>query len=271
MDEKIFSEIISLVTRQTGIIPRESHKTGIKNFIDKRCRELDLPERRDYYVRLPESKEEFSTFINNSTVNETYFFREEAQFALLKEKIFPKLASQNPGERVRIWSAAASSGEEIYSLYLLATSMRMKTKCIASDINSIVLDKCAKGEYGANSLRKEDGTKFHHLLIPYQDSEKKVKFPKEITESIERQQINLSKKESIFPKNISLVFLRNVFIYFTLEMRREILDRIVNTSLAPGGYIFVSVNETAMLDKSILPPNLEKVSDGNVFYLQKKA
>ncbi|MBR1722983.1 MAG: hypothetical protein IJ727_10965 [Treponema sp.] len=57
MDEKIFSDIIALVTRQTGIIPRESHKTGIKNFIEKRCSELHIQEARTYYARLTEDKE----------------------------------------------------------------------------------------------------------------------------------------------------------------------------------------------------------------------
>ena len=84
-------------------------------------------------------------------------------------------------------------------------------------------------------------------------------------------QINLSKSESHFPPNIHIVFVRNVFIYFTLEMRKTILEKIVKDSLADGGYLFVSMNEIASIDSSIIPPELEKCCDGKVFYFRKKS
>jgi len=270
MDEKIFLDIIALITKHTGIIPRESHKSGIQNFIEKRCKELGLSGMQEYYFYLNKTPNEFCSFINGATVNETYFFREEAQFSLLKEKIFPALHAKSPALPLKLWSAAASSGEEIYSLYLLALSMGIKTECFASDINTAVLEKCGKGEYTANSLRKLDGAKFISLLSPYQN-ENCIHFPESITSKIERRQINLAKREAIFPRNVHVVFVRNVFIYFTLEMRKQILRRITDESLVAGGYLFVSMNETALLDKSILPENLKKCSDGKVFYFQKEA
>lgn len=269
MDDKIFDDIIALVTKQTGIIPRESHKTGIKNFIEKRCKDLGLLNLAGYYNYLNDQPNEFCFFINGATVNETYFFREEAQFSLLKEKIIPELRLKSIGKPLRFWSAAASSGEEIYSLYLLASSMNVKTECFASDINTAVLEKCAKGEYGSNSVRALDGGKFHQLLTPYRNSEKAIIIPESITSKITREQINLSKREAVFPKNIHVVFVRNVFIYFTLELRKQILEKIVSTSLLPGGYLFVSINETALLTNSIIPKNLKKCSDGKIFYFQK--
>ena len=63
--------------------------------------------------------------------------------------------------------------------------------------------------------------------------------------------------------------MRNVFIYFTMEMRKQILDKIVNESLNSGGYLFVSMSEIAQLDSTIVPENLEKIADGNVFYFHK--
>ena len=272
MDEKIFEDIIALITKQTGIIPRESHKSGIQNFISKRCTELNLPGMREYYDYLKIEPNEFSAFINGATVNETYFFREEAQFALLQEKIFPSFYPKvgNAINPLRIWSAAASSGEEIYSLHLLASSMGIKTQCIASDINTAVLEKCENGVYKSNSVRSLDGAKFHPLLSPYKEDET-ISFPRDLSTKIERRQINLSKSESHFPPNIHIVFVRNVFIYFTLEMRKTILEKIVKDSLADGGYLFVSMNEIASIDSSIIPPELEKCCDGKVFYFRKKS
>ena len=269
MDETIFNNIIALVTKHTGIIPRESHKTGIKNFIEKRCKELNLSSMLDYYNYLNNTPNEFCSFLNGATVNETYFFREETQFSLLKEKIFPELRIALKGEPIRMWSAAASSGEEIYSMYLLAASMGLKTYCIASDINTAVLEKCAKGEYTSNSVRTVDGAKFKNLLAPYQNAEKTIVFPESITSKIERKQINLSKREAVFPANTHIVFVRNVFIYFTLDMRKSILEKIADSCLVPGGYLFVSMSETALLDRSILPKSLEKCSDGKIYYFRK--
>ena len=269
MDDKEFTDIISLISKQTGIIPRESHKSGIKNFIDKRKKEIKL-NGLDYYNYVCLNKEEMDILINQATVNETYFFREEAQFQFLKAKVLPELHAKLGLNPLRIWSAAASSGEEIYSLYLLTTSLGIKTECLATDINTSVLEKGARGKYKANSVKAVDGAKFHYLLAPYMNEEKEVSFPSEITSRIERRQINLSRADSIFPRNIHLVFIRNVFVYFTVEMRKTILQKIADISLAPDGYIFLSMNEIATIDSSILPKGLEKCSDGNVFYFHKK-
>ena len=269
MTDKELADIISLISKRTGIIPRESHISGIKNFIEKREKEVNL-NGFDYYNFVCLNKEEYDNLLNNATVNETYFFREESQFMLLKTKIMPELHSKLGLNPLRIWSAAASSGEEIYSLYLLAASLGIKTECTATDINTIVLSKCEEGKYKVNSVKAVDGSKFHFLLTPYMNSDKEVTLPPEITSKIERRQLNLSRNDSVFPRNIHLVFIRNVFVYFTVEMRKFILQKIVDDSLAPGGYLFLSMNEIATIDTSILPKGLEKCSDGNVFYFHKK-
>ncbi len=269
MDDKEFDAIIELISRQTGIIPRESHKSGILNFIEKRKKEIDL-NGLEYYNYVCLNKTEMDLLLNNATVNETYFFREEAQFNLLKNKLFPELRAKLGMSPVRIWSAAASSGEEIYSLYLLATSLGIKTECIATDINTTVLGKCENGNYKSNSVKVVDGAKFHYLLAPYLTNENTVIIPEEISSKIDRRQINLSKADSIFPRNINLVFIRNVFVYFTVEMRKAILQKIVDDTLAADGYIFLSMNEIATIDSSIIPKGIEKCSDGNVFFFHKK-
>jgi len=269
MDEKEFEEIIALISKQTGIIPRESHRSGILNFIEKRKKEIDL-NGLEYYNYVCLNKAEMDLLLNNATVNETYFFREESQFNLLKTKLFPDMRAKLGTSPVRIWSAAASSGEEIYSLYLLASSLGIKTECIATDINTNVLDKCETGNYKSNSVKAVDGAKFHYLLAPYLTKDNKVIIPEAISSKIDRRQINLSKADSIFPRNINLVFIRNVFVYFTVEMRKAILQKIVDDSLAADGYIFLSMNEIATIDSTIIPKGIEKCSDGNVFYFHKK-
>ena len=269
MEDKEFTDIISLISKQTGIIPRESHKSGIKNFIEKREKEIKL-NGLDYYNYVCLNKSEMDILLNHATVNETYFFREESQFLFLKNKVMPELHSKLALNPLRIWSAAASSGEEVYSLYLLASSLGIKTECIATDINTTVLEKGNTGKYKANSIKAVDGAKFHYLLAPYMNMEKEVTFPQEITSKIDRRQINLTKPDAIFPRNVHIIFIRNVFVYFTVEMRKAILQKIVDNSLAPDGYIFLSMNEIATIDSTVLPKGIEKCSEGNVFYFHKK-
>lgn len=271
MDETTFDKVIELITQRIGIIPRDSHKTGIKNYIEKRMEEIEEEsgEEINYLDFLSSYPDEMMNLINSATVNETYFFREEAQFDLLKTKILPEIKMTKPLMPVRIWSAASSSGEEIYSIRLLASSMNIRTDCTASDINTKVLDTCRKGQYKKNAIRAVDGSHYHNLLKPYMQEDGTFKLPDEICNRITLKQINLSKMKD-FPKNQDIVFLRNVFIYFSQEMKKQILQSIADESLVPGGYLFLSMNEVATIDNATIPGNLEKISDGRVFYFHKK-
>ena len=90
------------------------------------------------------------------------------------------------------------------------------------------------------------------------------------------KQLNLAElssplNSSQLPLNQNIIFIRNVFIYFSMELREIILRTIADKCLAEDGYLFVSMNEIAQLDQSIVPECLERVSDGNIFYFHKKA
>ena len=277
MEENEFLQIIDYITQRTGIIPRDSHKMGIKNYLEKRIMELEEEEKTkiDYLKYIQENLNEPIHLLNNATVNETYFFREEAQFELLKSKILPEIVKKNSlipgraGRPVKIWSAACSTGEEIVSIFLLAQSIGIKTECSASDINTEVLEECSKGKYKKHSVRSVDGSRFHNLLEKYKQPDNTFEIPEEIRNKINWKRINLSKMED-FPADQDIIFIRNVFIYFSNELKKSILQKIAETSLAPGGYIFVSMNEVASFDRSIIPPTLEKLSDGKIFYFHKK-
>ncbi len=266
--------IIHLVTEKTGIIPRASHRSGIKLYIEK-----ELYERcctvQSYKTALLTDNTLFSELVNESTVNETYFFREEKQFALLRSRLFPMWRAMFGNMTMRIWSAACSFGEEAYSLALLAKFCGVRASLTASDINSEVLEHCKKGVFTGSSIRQVDGRAFKDLLLPYIQPDGWIKFSEDIKSCIAVKKINLSLidsplYDSLLPKNQNIIFLRNVFIYFNLELRSRILHTIADKCLADGGVLFVSMSEIAQLDSSVVPPSFEKVVDGNVFYFRKK-
>ena len=268
-----FEIIIESITAYTGIIPRESHKSGIRSFLEKRCQELEEKEVTKNYVEyITSHNDEVINIINSSTVNETYLFREEKQFLFLRDIVFPELRHKLPP--IKIWSAASSSGEEIYSLALLAKSCRIPAEYTASDINTDVLEKCKAGVYKKNSVRSVDGARFHYLLEPYKQKDGTFHMPVEISHFIKTEHINLADlAKGIIPENLPkqqhVIFIRNVFIYFSFEMRSKILELLAEHCLADDGYLFVSMNEVASLENSCIPPTLKKRSHDTVFYFQK--
>ena len=274
LTKDILDSFISILTTLTGILPRASHRDGIKYFIEKKIAENNYTV--DQYRRLLFSdKNLISEFVNECTVNETYFFREEKQFALLKNQIFPKWRFGQPGKEIKMWSAACSYGEEAYSLAVMALTCGLKPIVTASDINSDVIQHCRDGVFLSTSLRSVDGLSYQKLVVPYQREDRKIAFPEDIKKHIKTMQINLAELDSpenalILPKNQNIIFIRNVFIYFSIELRKKILHTIAEKCLAEDGYLFVSMNEIAQLDSNVVPKCLEKISDGSVFYFHKR-
>ena len=275
LTEDILDSFISILTTITGIIPRASHRDGIKYFIEKKISENNYSI-EEYRKLLFTDKNLISEFVNECTVNETYFLREEKQFALLKSKIFSQWRFNSPGKEIKMWSAACSYGEEAYSLAVLALTCGLNPLVTASDINSEVLEHCKSGVFLSTSLRTVDGASYQNLVKPYQREDRKIAFPENIKKHITTMQMNLTELDSPsnlqnLPKNQNLIFIRNVFIYFSIELRKQILKIITENCLAEDGYLFVSMNEIGQLDSSIVPKSLEKLSEGNVFYFHKKS
>lgn len=263
-DQKTINEIISLASLKTGNQFRETHKAGILRFIDKHTDDLNISY-QEYLSLLQENECEINALINASTVNETYFFREENQFNLLNKIISNK-------QKINIWSAACSSGEEAYSIKLLCDSLNKETCLFASDINTDKLNFLKEGKYiKTQALRDIDGKSFHNLLLPYVKDDFII-FPDKIRNSISCRQINLTQSESfksLGEIKFDVIFLRNVFIYFSLEERHKILNNIAQNYLCEDGYIFVSLSEIAQLNDKLLP-KLEKICIDDIFVLHRK-
>jgi len=265
-----FDKIMNIITEKTGIIPRESHKVGIQKYIEKRTEVISVPE---FILKIQNDKSELEELVNGSTVNETYFFREEKQFALLQKKIFTDWVSKNGNQTIKVWSAACSDGAEPYSIALLAQFCRIKVEITASDINTDVLERCKKGVFKTSSVRMGDGEYYKDLLSPYKTSDGDIIFPDSIKAMLQTVKINLAELDtplSLLTKKQDIIFVRNVFIYFSREMRAKILKTLADKYLAENGIIFVSMNEVAQIDNEIMPSSLEKVFDGNVFYFRKR-
>jgi len=186
--------------------------------------------------------------VDAMTTNETLWFRDTYPFEVFKNKVIPEFIRKNPGQRLRIWSAACSSGQEPYSLSMSIDEfertnlgqLKAGAQIVATDLSSAMLANCKTGEY--DSLAIARGLS-QERLQRYFDSRGagrwSVKAP--IRSRVEFRPFNLLDSYASLGK-FDVVFCRNVLIYFSAQVKKDILLRIHST-LKPGGYLFLGASE----------------------------
>lgn len=187
------------------------------------------------------------------TTNETSFFRDIHPFETFKNIILPDLLKTRKAVReISIWCGASSSGQEPYSIAMLIREnfpllIDWKLNFIASDISNEMLDRCRSGEF--SQLEVNRGLSAPLLIKYFQKNGVKWSIKKELRAMIDFQQINLVKPLPYFPK-MDIIFMRNVLIYFDVEMKKRILKQI-RSILQPDGVLFLGAAESTLnLDES---------------------
>lgn len=255
------------IEEEAGIFFPEDHANTILQAAHSRMKGLGLgfPE---FLIQLKGSRDERRIFLDAVTIGETYFFREERQFALLMSAILPPLFYA--GQSLSFWSAGASSGEEAISLACSVEEVARRLGTIrpysilATDLSHTALSTLGAGRYARSSFRL-DGQALQGLLLGWEseDGLAWIADP-DILKRIEARPLNLLKDETPPEKAFDIVFLRNTFIYMRPAMRSRILDRIL-PCLKPGGLFFVGSAETA----SISHPLLNRREAEGVFFFER--
>ncbi len=185
--------------------------------------------------------------IDAMTTNETFWFRDNHPYALLKNLILPGLAKQRPAQ-VRIWSAACSSGQEPYSISMVVQeylqsrpgSLSNNVQIIGTDISPSMLESAKSGKYDALALSRGLSPERKQRFFVPQGSLWQVK--DEIRNRVRFAELNLMNNYASLGK-FDIVFCRNVLIYFSSQLKRDILRRIAQ-AMVPGGYLFLGSTET---------------------------
>lgn len=236
----------------------------MRSYIKNRLAKLRISE-NNFYAYVQANDRERRSLIDEAAINETYFFREEKQFDFLNDVFFPKY---NSGKIV-IWSAACSTGEEPISLYALAKAYKKDVTVFATDIDTTALDILQKGEYKKNSFRT-DGSKYHKFLDAFGTrTENKYQLSPEINSQIKKYNYNLVSEDMppLVRESVNLLFLRNVFIYFSDEVRKKVIRKMADY-LVTGGLLFLSINDIASVECDDDVP-LIKENIGAVYYFRK--
>lgn len=253
LNDMEFFELRDFILRLTGIYFPESKRYFIESRVRPRIETLGLRSYADYlnYLKYsPLRSREIEILFRLITINETYFFRDDEQIRMIEEGILPELIGSKPknGFRtLRIWSAGCSTGEEPYTIAMIFLEKikpkfpDVKVEIIGTDINTAVLEVARKGVYGQYSMRyvpenylkryfEIDGDRFH--------------LKDEVKRLVRFEQVNLVDRfKMVLMKNFDLVLLRNVLIYFSEDVKREVVALIYD-SLNRGGYLVVGYSET---------------------------
>lgn len=181
------------------------------------------------------------------TINETSFFRDRRLFDALRHTIIPRLIESNSAERkLRIWSAAASTGQEAYSVAMLICEhfpqlADWDVKIIGTDISTQVIDNARRGIYRRLDVNRGLPAR---LLVSYftRDGEQWEISPR-LKSMCEFHTGNLCGVLPRLPR-FDLVLLRNVLLYFTPQDRQNVF-RGVHRHMSPNGYLFLGASEQA--------------------------
>ncbi len=213
----------------------------------------------EYVEALKTDKELLEEFVAYLTINVSEFYRNPEQWELLEKEVFPYLF-EHFGKRLKIWSAACSTGDEPYTLVMvLAKFIPMaQIQIIATDIDKQVLEKAQLGIYNEKSIKglPEEFKKKYFTKI----SDGSYQVNDEVKKCVKFEQHNLLK--DAYPDQCDLIVCRNVMIYFTEEAKRKMYHEF-NDSLKKDGILFVGSTE------QIISPNTYHFSAFQSFFYQK--
>jgi chemotaxis protein methyltransferase CheR len=271
LSDQNYLEFSSHILSCTGLHFELRNRTSLERGLRKRMSVLRLDSFADYLAFLKlhgESRHELQKLLQFLTVGETYFFRYPAHFAALRERI--SCAAARPPEKIRIWSAGCSTGEEPYSIAIsvmeaLPDWRTRDIKIFATDINNQSIKKARDGVYSPWAMRTTDP----RCRERYFDRVGQSSLIKdEVKQLVEFFHLNLScdSYAETCPEltDLDAIFCRNVMIYFSPEAAASMVDNFA-ASLKPSGQLFLGHAETLFQRSS----DLEIRRQDNSFYYCK--
>jgi chemotaxis protein methyltransferase CheR len=244
ISEAEFAQVRDFAMRVAGISLSPAKKTLVMGRWNKRLVHHGLDSYAAYLKMINETAqaEERQISIDLLTTNETYFFREPKHFDFLRDSILPTV---NARERFRVWSAACSTGEEVYSIAMLLTDRLVHNnwEVLGTDLSTRVLDAARQGLYDTVRTQGIPDDYLRRFCLkgtgPYAD---KVLIDQPLRQRVQFSHLNLNEtlpRLGVF----DVVFLRNVMIYFDAPTKVAVVARIANC-LRPGGYLMIGHSDT---------------------------
>ena len=242
-----FSRIRTLIHRRAGIALGEHKRQMVYSRLSRRLRDLGLPQFATYLNMLEDSRDgdEWQLFINSLTTNLTSFFREAHHFPVLAD------LARKATQPVTVWCAAASTGEEPYSIAITlmeALGERASTaRVIATDIDTSVLARASAAVFTMEQVNRLSPERLRRFFNKGTGSNAgKVRVRPEVTAMVKFSRLNLLDAGWPVKEPVDAIFCRNVMIYFDKPTQKKVLDRFAPL-LKTNGLLFAGHSENASL------------------------
>jgi len=225
-----------------GMIYPEKKKELLIQRMQRVCERYGVPGLEALVDRVESGRDQDMEFavIHAASTNHTYFFREPQVLNFFKDTILPTL----PQDGGRIWSAAASTGDEAYTLAIMTAETRgldwakRKLAILGTDISEVVIAHAEAGIYGGSHIEQMPGKMLERYFDPVGMDQYRVQ--DDLRRVCTFRRLNLKMTPYPFQKAFHVVFCRNVLYYFDRAQQREIVDAIYDVT-EPGGWLLTSV------------------------------
>jgi len=245
MSDGEFRMLGELLRTYCGLHFGEESRYVLEKRLLRRIEALELGSFSAYHYLLRNDDRELSQTVDELVTNETYFFRERNQLRALFEEILPELRDRHPGAPLALWSAGCSSGEEPYSLVMLAQEAGLEPgrdiRVYASDISRSMLQRARRGLYREASFRQtEDVLRDKYFL----QKDGLWRISDDVKKHVDFIHLNLVDRSKIALLGaMDVTLCRNVIIYFGIDTKRRVIETFAD-KLRPGGYLLLGHSES---------------------------
>lgn len=264
MNELVFRRFRDLIYEHTGIFLQDDKRLMLSSRLTRSLRSLELTSFDAYFdvlQRSPRDSPGFRSFINSVTTNKTSFFREPHHFDFLANTVVPQMEAAADGgssRRIRVWSAAVSTGQELYSIAITLLEALPEggwnIDLVGSDIDTVVLAQAQRAVYPAESVTHLDPSLLNRYFLRGDGAMAgQVKLKPEVTSLAEFRRINLMEPKWPIEGFFDIIFFRNALIYFQPDIQEVFLRKMMR-HLGPGGYLFIGNAEYIPFLEDVLEP-----------------
>lgn len=241
ISEQHFARIVSIAAQEAGLAIPDSKKSLVQSRVMRRMRKLGIEDCGVYLDGLASNADEKQELISVLTTNVSHFFREKHHFDTLRTSLLEPARS----DRIRIWSAGCSTGQEPYSLAMtvldtIPDAAQKNVLILASDIDPAVLQKATVGRYSRNELDGVEENRLAKYFERVSDTEYEAK--PLLKEIIRFRKLNLNGAHWPMKGPFDAILCRNVVIYFNEETQSALWPRFRDL-LAPNGILMLGHSE----------------------------
>lgn len=251
-----FARMAAVVIQHTGIKLPPGKKLMIEGRLRKRLRELQLNTFDEYCRYLFDGdglKDELQHLTDAVTTNKTDFFRERQHFDILRQRLVPALLAERRGAahpKLKVWSAASSTGAEAYTIAMVLHDMaghpqQFQFAILGTDISSTVLRAAQRAIYPQEMIEPVPMELQHryilHAKLP--TASREVRIAPELRRHVRFAHLNLMEPTYPIDRDVDVIFLRNVLIYFERDTQEQVVMRLAS-HLRPGGYLILGHSES---------------------------